>query len=46
VPINGRRKFVGVLRKVGEGGFELDVDGEIVTIAFADVEKARLIPNI
>lgn len=46
VPINGRRKFAGVLRKVGEGGFELDVDGEVVTIAFADVEKARLIPNI
>jgi ribosome maturation factor RimP len=46
VPMDGRRKFVGVLRKVGKDGFELDVDGEVVAIAFTDVEKARLVPNI
>ena len=46
MPTNGRRKFAGVLRKVGEGGIELDADGEVVSIAFADIEKARLIPNI
>jgi len=46
VPINGRRKFVGVLRKVGTDGIELDAEGGVVTIAFADIEKARLIPNI
>lgn len=46
VPINGRRKFLGVLRNVGENGFELDADGDIVAITFADVEKARLVPNL
>ncbi|MEO8005838.1 MAG: ribosome maturation factor RimP [Betaproteobacteria bacterium] len=46
VPINGRRKFLGVLRNVGENGFELDADGDVVAIAFADVEKARLVPNL
>jgi ribosome maturation factor RimP len=46
VPVNGRRKFEGVLRNVGENGFELDADGDVVAIAFADVEKARLVPNL
>src|SRR5262245_59443231 len=30
VPINGRRKFVGVLGKAGDTGIELDADGEVV----------------
>jgi ribosome maturation factor RimP len=46
VPINGQRKFLGVVRNVGENGFELDADGDVVAIAFADVEKARLVPNL
>jgi ribosome maturation factor RimP len=46
VPINGQRKFLGVVRNVGENGFELDAGGDVVAIAFADVEKARLVPNL
>lgn len=46
VPINGRRKFVGVLGKAGDTGIELDADGELVSIAYADIEKARLVPNL
>lgn len=46
VPINGRRKFSGVLRNVGAEGFELDADGEVLNIAFVDVDKARLVPNL
>ena len=46
VPINGQRKFQGVVRNVGENGFELDADGDVVAIAFADIEKARLVPNL
>jgi ribosome maturation factor RimP len=46
VPINGRRKFVGVLRKAGDAGIELEADGEVVTIAYADIEKARLVPDL
>ena len=46
VPINGRRNFVGVLRNVGADGFELDAEGDVVTIAFGDIDKARLVPNL
>lgn len=46
LPLNGRRRFVGKLQKVGEAGIELDVDGEPVSIAFTDIDKTRLVPNI
>ena len=46
LPLNGRRRFVGKLQNVGEVGIELDVDGELVSIAFTDIDKARLVPNI
>ena len=46
LPLNGRRRFVGKLNNVGEAGIELDVDGESVSIAFTDIDKTRLVPNI
>jgi ribosome maturation factor RimP len=46
LPLNGRRRFVGKLQKVGETGIELDVDGELVSIEFTDIDKTRLVPNI
>jgi len=46
LPLNGRRRFVGKLEKVGAVGFEMAVDGEVVSISFTDVDKARLVPNI
>ena len=46
LPLNGRRRFVGKLQNVGEVGIELDVDGASVSIAFFDIDKARLIPKI
>jgi ribosome maturation factor RimP len=46
LPLNGRRRFVGKLQNVGEVGIELDVDGEMVSISFSDIDKARLVPNI
>jgi ribosome maturation factor RimP len=46
IPINGRKRVAGVLQNVREDGFELDVDGELLSIAFADINKARLVPNI
>jgi len=46
VPINGRKRLAGVLQNVREDGIQLDVDGELLTIAFADIHKARLVPNI
>ena len=46
IPINGRKRVAGVLQNVREDGFQLDVDGELLSIAFADINKARLVPNI
>jgi ribosome maturation factor RimP len=46
LPMNGRRRFVGKLLTAGEIGIELDVDGETVSIAFSDIDKTRLVPNI
>lgn len=46
LPLNGRRRFIGRLRQVGEAGIELDVDGELMSIAFSDIDRARLVPNI
>ncbi len=46
IPINGRKRVAGVLQNVRGDGFELNVDGEMLTIAFADINKARLVPNI
>jgi ribosome maturation factor RimP len=46
LPLNGRRRFIGKLLKVGEIGIELEVDGELMSIAFGDIDKARLVPNI
>jgi len=46
LPLNGRRRFVGKLQNVGEVGIELEVDGELVSIGFSDIDKARLVPNI
>ena len=46
LPLNGRRRFVGKLEKVGAAGFEVAVDGEVVSISFTDIDKARLVPNI
>jgi ribosome maturation factor RimP len=46
IPIDGRKRLAGVLQNVREDGFQLDVDGVLLTIAFADIDKARLVPNI
>jgi len=46
LPLNGRRRFVGKLQTVGEAGCEVAVDGEVVSISFTDIDKARLVPNI
>ena len=46
VPVNGQRNFVGVLRDVQEGLLHLEVDGTVLSLDLAALEKARLIPNI
>lgn len=45
VPRDGRRRFVGVVRAASEAGVELEVEGALVSFAFADMQKARLVPE-
>ncbi len=45
-PIDGRRKFVGQLRAVEQATIVLDENGAEHTLAFADIDKARLVPQL
>jgi len=46
VPIQGRKNFVGILRGVSEAQLNLEVDGAILPLELAQVDKARLVPNL
>ena len=46
VPKDGQRNFIGVLREAQQGLLQLEVDGVLLSLDLANVEKARLIPNI
>jgi ribosome maturation factor RimP len=42
----GRRRFVGVLRGVGAGQVNLELDGMTVALALEDIERAKLVPEL
>lgn len=44
-PLNGRRKFKGVVQKVTDAEVELLVDGAAVLIPFAAIDKANIEPE-
>lgn len=46
IPVNNQRNFVGVLRGMHDDMLTLDIDGAIVEFGMANLEKARLVPNI
>ena len=46
VPVDGQRKFVGVLGALQDGILELEVDGELKAFAMENIDKARLVPAI
>lgn len=46
IPVNNQRNFVGVLHGVHDGVLEVDVDGAITEFGVANLEKARLVPNV
>ena len=46
VPIDGQRNFVGILRDTREGRVEIEVDGEVLSLDLANLDKARLVPAI
>jgi len=46
IPIAGRKNFTGVLRGVSRSELQLEVDGALVLLDLAQVDKARLVPNL
>jgi ribosome maturation factor RimP len=46
LPRDGRRRFEGVLAGVEDGNVVVEVEGEKLSFAFADIDRARLIPDI
>jgi ribosome maturation factor RimP len=46
VPQDGQRNFVGLLGGARAGKVELDVEGKTVAFDLANLDKARLIPDI
>ena len=46
VPVDGRKNFVGVLRGASDVQVELEVDGALLSLSLAQLDKARLVPNL
>lgn len=46
LPIEGRRNFTGYLVKVGDDSIEVDVDDRRWRLTLADIERARLAPEL
>ena len=46
VPVDGRKNFVGVLRGASDAQVELEVDGALLSLNLAQLDKARLVPNL
>lgn len=44
-PVNGRRRFVGVVRQVIGDQVEIEVNGAPILLALANLDKARLVPK-
>jgi len=42
----GRRRYAGMLLKCDERIATIEVDGEIVSLALADMERAKLVPDL
>jgi ribosome maturation factor RimP len=46
VPVDGRKNFVGVLKGASDAHVELEVDGALLSLNLAQLDKARLVPNL
>jgi ribosome maturation factor RimP len=45
LPRDGRRRWTGQLKSVGDGTIVLEVDGETVQLGLGEIRTARLVPN-
>ena len=46
LPVKGQRRFEGVLGGVEDGRVVLEIDGTRQHIAFEDIDRARLVPDV
>lgn len=46
VALAGQRRFVGVIHGASDTQIELDVDGQIIKLDVANIDVARLVPNL
>jgi ribosome maturation factor RimP len=46
VPVAGRRNFTGVMRAVADGKLQLEIEGGMVIVDLANIDKARLVPKL
>lgn len=44
-PLNGRRKYKGVVQQVTEDAVQLLCEGELVSMPFAMIDKGNVVPN-
>lgn len=45
-PIDGRKRFQGLLKHVGESEITLAMDGGTVSLPIDDIHRARLVPEV
>jgi ribosome maturation factor RimP len=43
---SGRRRFSGVLKGAEAGQVSMEIDGQTVALALADIERAKLVPEL
>jgi ribosome maturation factor RimP len=46
VPLDGRRRFVGIVRAASDASVDLEVDGTVLSLAYVNMDKARLVPQL
>ena len=46
LPVDGQRRFAGRLVGVEEGRVVLEIEGKRQNIAFEDIDRARLVPDV
>lgn len=46
LPLQGQRRFEGVIAAVDDAGVVLEIDGKRQHIAFVDIDRARLVPDV
>jgi ribosome maturation factor RimP len=45
-PVAGRKNFTGILRGLEGEILNIEINGELLSLQFQDMERARLVPNV